>query len=374
MRHGVLFYFLIFFVGISLVGGSVFNTYSQFVAEGPLPQRTEIVIPKGVSVKQVGSLLKEQGIIESPSIFVLGVRASGNTQKIKAGEYSIPPRSSTKMVMEIITGGKTYVRRLLIPEGLTSYQIVELLKQTPTLTGDIERLPRNGTLLPETYHYSYGDTRQCIIDRMQNAMKRTLDELWPTRAEGLPLKTPEEAIILASVVEKETSLDKERARIASVFYNRMAKKMRLQSDPTVIFGLTDGTGILKRSLTYKDLRQSNAYNTYVVYGLPAGAISNPGRASIQAVLNPIKSNDLYFVADGTGGHVFATNYKDHQNNVNRWRQLKKNKVALRQARQQPKASTIPIPYKIPAALAASASKTEVKEPIVSGAELVTPEN
>ena len=369
MRNAVLFYFLIFFIGVSLIGGSVLNTYSQFVAEGPLPERTEVVIPKGLSVKQIGSLLKKKGIIESPSIFVLGVRASRNTQKIKAGEYSIPPRSSMKMVMEIITGGKTYVRRLVIPEGLTSYQIVELLEQTPTLTGDIERLPRNGTLLPETYHYSYGDTRQSIINRMQNAMKRTLDELWPNRAEGLPLQSPEEAVILASIVERETSLDKERAHIASVFFNRIAKKMRLQSDPTVIFGLTNGTGILKRSLTYKDLRQSNSYNTYVIYGLPAGAISNPGRASIQAVLNPIQSDDLYFVADGTGGHVFATNYKDHQKNVNRWRQIKKNKSVLRSVEKTNKNKITPVPSKIPSELL-----SEDTDGIVSGIELLTPEN
>ncbi len=348
MRHGVLFYFLIFFIGISLVGGSVFNTYSQFVAEGPLAERTEVVVPKGWPLKKVAALLKEKNIIDSPSIFVLGTRASGNAQKIKAGEYSIPPRASTKMVMDIMTGGKTHVRRLIIPEGLTSYQIVELLNQTPTLSGEITRMPHNGTLLPETYHYSYGDTRQSIIDRMQNAMKRTLDELWPQRMDGLPFEKPDDAVILASVVEKETSLDRERAHIASVFLNRLEKNMRLQSDPTVIYGITDGTGILKRSLTYKDLRRSTAYNTYVVYGLPAGAISNPGRASIRAVLNPAQTNDLYFVADGTGGHVFATNYADHQKNVNKWRQIQRNRVAARRAKQNAVTkSTAPVPPKTP---------------------------
>lgn len=347
MRHGVLFYFLIFFIGISLVGGSVFNTYSQFVEEGPLPERTEIVIPKGLSVKKIAALLKEKNIIESPSIFVLGVRASGNVQKIKAGEYSIPPRASTKMVMDIMTGGKTHVRRVIIPEGLTSHQIVELLNNTTALTGEITKMPRNGTLLPETYHYSHGDTRQSIIDRMQNAMKRTLDELWPERVDGLPFKTPNEAIILASVVEKETSLDRERAHIASVFFNRLNQNMRLQSDPTVIYGLSNGTGVLKRSLTYKDLRHSDGYNTYVVYGLPMGAISNPGRSSIQAVLNPDTTEDLYFVADGSGGHVFAKDYKTHQNNVNKWRQFKKNKKA---SKKTPQKTEVPKPTPKPTTL------------------------
>lgn len=270
MRHGVLFYFLIFFHWDFPGRGQCFEHLFSICGRGAFTGKNRGCDSQRPVRQANWFVIKEKGIIESPSIFVLGVRASGNTQKIKAGEYSIPPRSSMKMVMEIITGGKTYVRRLLIPEGLTSYQIVELLKQTPTLTGDIERLPRNGTLLPETYHYSYGDTRQSLIDRMQNAMKRTLDELWPNRMEGLPLQSPEEAVILASVVERETSLDRERARIASVFFNRMAKKMRLQSDPTVIFGLTNGTGILKRALTYKDLRQSNAYNTYVIMVCPRG--------------------------------------------------------------------------------------------------------
>lgn len=347
MRHSVLFYFLIFFVLISLVGGSVFSTYSQFVSDGPLPERREIIIPRGASVKSVAALLKEHGMIESPSVFTLGVRASGNSNKIKAGEYSIPAHASNQVIMNLMTGGRTFVRRVVIPEGFTSYQIVEMLNNTSALEGEITRTPKNGTLLPETYHYTRGDTRMSIIERMENAMKRTLTELWPTRADGLPFKSPEEAVIMASIVEKETSIPAERPRIASVFLNRLERGMRLQSDPTVIFGITNGTGVLKRKLYYNDLKKRNPYNTYVVKGLPMGAISNPGRESIKAVLNPVSSNDLYFVADGTGGHTFSKTYEKHQEKVNAWRQVKRDKNALKQLKQQPKATHLPVPVQKP---------------------------
>lgn len=325
MRHSVLFYFIIFFVCVSLIGGSVFTTYSQFTEEGPLTERKEIVIPKGANVKAIAKMLHEAGIISSPSIFVLGVRASGNTHKLKAGEYSFPPRSSAKMVMSIMAGGQTYIRRVVIPEGLTSTQIVSILDNAVGLVGIISQIPKNGTLLPETYHYSYGDTKESIIVRMQNAMKRVIEAEWQNRAAGLPIKTPEEAITLASVVEKETSIDSERPLVASAFINRLNKKMKLQSDPTVIYAVTDGRLDLKRRLTYADLRVPHSYNTYVVPGLPAGPIGNPGKKSIQAVLNPANTDYIYFVADGTGGHVFAKTYKEHQKNVSSWRSISKRK-------------------------------------------------
>ena len=327
MRHGVLFYFFIFFIGVSLIGGSVFTTYSQFVGEGPLPERTEIVIPRG-NLKKIAALLHEKGIISSPSIFVLGVRASGNTHKIKSGEYSIPRRASAKMVMDILVGGQTYIRRVVIPEGLTSAQIVEILNNAKGLVGVISQTPKNGTLLPETYHYSYGDTKEGIIVRMQNAMKRVIDEEWEKRATKLPLKSKQEAIILASIVEKETSLNKERAMVAGVFINRLNKKMRLQSDPTVIYAVTDGRLDLNRSLKKADLKIQHPYNTYVIPALPAGPIGNPGKEAIKAVLNPAETDALYFVATGRGGHAFAKTLKEHNKNIQNWlnyrRQKKRN--------------------------------------------------
>ncbi|MBR6675257.1 MAG: endolytic transglycosylase MltG [Alphaproteobacteria bacterium] len=326
MRHGVLFYFFIFFIGISLIGGSVFTTYSQFVGEGPLPERTEVVVPRG-SLKKIADFLHKQGIIASPSIFVLGVRASGNTHKIKSGEYSIPRRASAKMVMDILVSGQTYIRRVVIPEGLTSAQIVEILNNAKGLVGIISQIPKNGTLLPETYHYSYGDTKEGIIVRMQNAMKRVIDAEWEKRADNLPLKSKQEAIILASIVEKETSKDAERAMVAGVFINRLNKKMRLQSDPTVIYAVTDGRLDLNRSLKKKDLKIQHPYNTYVIPALPAGPIGNPGKDAIKAVLNPAQTDALYFVATGRGGHAFAKTLKEHNKNIQNWLKVLRQKRA-----------------------------------------------
>ena len=324
MRHGVLFYFFIFFIGVSLIGGSVFTTYSQFVGEGPLPERTEIVVPRG-NLKKIAAMLHEKGIIASPSIFVLGVRASGNTHKIKSGEYSIPRRASAKMVMDILVSGQTYIRRVVIPEGLTSAQIVDILNNAKGLVGVISQTPKNGTLLPETYHYSYGDTKEGIIVRMQNAMKRVIDTEWTKRANNLPLKSKQEAIILASIVEKETSKDSERAMVAGVFINRLNKKMRLQSDPTVIYAVTDGRLDLNRSLKKKDLKIQHPYNTYVIPALPAGPIGNPGKEAIKAVLNPATTDALYFVATGRGGHAFAKTLKEHNQNIQNWLNYRRQK-------------------------------------------------
>lgn len=323
MRHWVLIYFFLFFVLVSFIGGCVFTTYSQFIAEGPLTEKHEVVIPKGIGLKRIAALLHKEGVISSPSVFVLGVRASGYSESIKAGEYSFPARASAKMVMNILTSGHTYVRRLVVPEGLTSAQVIALMDEAKGLVGRVSYVPKNGTLLPDTYHYSYGDTKEGMLSRMQNAMDRTLAELWDKRAEGLPLKTPQDAVILASVVEKETSLDRERGLVAGAFLNRLKQGMKLQSDPTVIYAVTDGEMNLKRRLTYKDLRYEHPYNTYVVSGLPAGPISNPGRETIEAVLNPTETDAIYFVADGKGGHVFAKTYKEHQANVRKWRNIRK---------------------------------------------------
>lgn len=305
------------------MGGSVLSTYRQFVEEGPLEARTEIVIEAGKSLRKIAKQLYRAGIIASPSIFEIGARASGSALNIKAGEYSIPERASAKTVLSILTSGNTYIRRLIVPEGLTSRQIVALMEGKYGLMGEIQKEPKNGTLMPDTYYYSYGDTKEDLLRRMQNSMQRAIDELWEGREKSLSFKTPQEAIIMASMVEKETARHSERGHIASVFHNRLKKGMKLQSDPTVIFALTDGSGELKRSLTYKDLRVGNGYNTYVVAGLPMGAISNPGYAALRAVLHPDKTDDLYFVADGKGGHIFSKTYGEHEKNVAAYRKIQK---------------------------------------------------
>ncbi len=323
MRHRVFIYFLILFLIVGVMGGSVLSTYRQFVDEGPLDTRTEIVIEPGRSLRKIAKKLYREGIIASPSVFEIGARASGVAMNIKAGEYSIPERASAKTVLSILTSGNTYIRRLIVPEGLTSHQVVALMEDRYGLVGEVSKEPKNGTLMPNTYYYSYGDTKEDLLRRMKNGMKRAIDELWEGREKSLSFKTPQEAIIMASMVEKETARDSERAHVASVFHNRLKKGMKLQSDPTVIFALTNGTGDLKRSLTYKDLRTENGYNTYVVSGLPIGPISNPGYAALKAVLHPDKTEDLYFVADGKGGHVFAKTYKEHEQNVAAYRRIQK---------------------------------------------------
>ena len=337
IRKSVFFYMIIIFFAACIFGGSVFSTYEFFLSDGPLSQRKEVVIEKGQPLRKIANYLHQEGVIESPAIFVLGVRVSQKDSELKAGEYSIPAHASAKMVMDIITGGQTLIRRITIPEGLTSYQIVQMLNDTQSLAGEITQIPEEGSLLPETYYYSAGVTRESLIKRMQNAMTRTIEELWPKREKDLLLKNKRDVIILASIIEKETSFNSERSHIASVFFNRLKSKMRLQSDPTVIYGLSEGTGIFKRKLWSNDLKKESDYNTYIIYGLPPGAISNPGRASIEAVLHPDKTQDLYFVANGKGGHAFSETYKDHQERVNEWRNIKKYKVDIKQKKKQNKA-------------------------------------
>ncbi len=325
MRNRIVFYFFVVFIVASFFGGSVFTTYTQFIEAGPLTNAHQVVIEKGSSLKQVAHLLKNQGVIDSAAVFELGMRAFGKAGQIKAGEYSFPAQSSPKMAMNIITSDKTYIRKISVPEGYASSQIVDMLNNAVGLTGEIEKMPKNGTLLPDTYHYSYGDSKQGIINRMQHAMTQALAELWAGRDPDLPFDSVQDAVIVASIIEKETYLDKERPLIASAFINRLRQKMKLQSDPTVIFALTDGTYDLNRSLTYKDLKTPSPYNTYYVAGIPKGPISNPGYQSLYAVLHPADTNYIYFVANGTGGHTFAATYAQHQQNVQKWRAIQKSR-------------------------------------------------
>ena len=300
--------------------------YGQFVKPGPAMADSTVVIPHGRGVKGIAKVLERAGIIRKAMVFRLGVRFTGADKSLKAGEYVFPARTSPMEAAAILTGGKTVVRRLTIAEGLTTTQVREQLLVTDGLVGNINRYYAEGDLLPETYHFSFGDRREAIAARMAASMTAMMSRLWARRAPDFPLETPFQALVLASIVEKETGVGAERARIAGVFLNRLKKGMRLQSDPTVVYGLTEGKAPLGRALTRKDLKQVTAYNTYIIKGLPPGPICNPGRAAIAAVLNPEKTRDLYFVADGSGGHVFAQTLKEHNRNVAKWRKIKKSRT------------------------------------------------
>lgn len=320
-RRGSIFPHLI--VLFLLVIGAAGYVWSLFVAEGPLPVETVVVIQRGDSVDAIAERLAEAGVIEDVWLFRVAARIENRRAHLKAGEFSFPPAVSQQHAIRILQQGSVLVRRFTVAEGLTSHEAMQIINAAAGLTGAITIRPPEGSLMPETYHYSRGDTRKGVVERMQEAMNETLDRLWAGRAAELPFSTKEEALILASIVEKETALASERPRVAAVFINRLRRKMRLQSDPTVIYAVSGGTGALGRPLTKTDLATDSPYNTYKVSGLPPGPICNPGRASLAAVLNPIETKDLYFVADGTGGHAFAQTLDEHNKNVARWRRIEK---------------------------------------------------
>jgi len=307
----------------ALLAAAVLWGTLRMVAPGPLAEPATVVIPRGSSLEVIAATLAEAGVVESPWLFLFDVKLSGAGRELKAGEYAFAPGISTDGVVTLMRQGKTVVRRLTVPEGLTAAQIVALVEKEPALAGEVRERPKDGTLLPETYHFSYGDGREALLERMRAAMEQTLAEAWKSRDPDLPLRTPEEAVTLASIVEKETGVAAERARVAGVYVNRLQTGMRLQSDPTVIYALTQGSGELGRALTRNDLKAESPYNTYVVAGLPPGPIANPGKASIQAALKPERHEYLYFVADGTGGHAFAKTLPDHNRNVARWRDVQR---------------------------------------------------
>lgn len=354
-------------MAVFLSGGSVFNFYSMTYEPNDVSEPVIILIEKGEPLGTIALRLKKEGLISSVPVFKGLARFSGKAGQLKAGEYRIPPRSSMREILDVLNSGLTTVRRITIPEGKTSSQIYEMLLQTPGLFGELGDAPANGTLLPETYVYSYGLPRKVVVKRMTDAMTKTIDELWPKRQEDLPYKTKKEALVMASIVEKETALPAERPRIAGVFVNRLRKGMRLQTDPTVIYAVTDGTMELKRRLTFKDLKLNHPFNTYVNKGLPPEPICNPGRESIAAALNPMTTNELYFVADGTGGHAFSKNFSDHQKNIAAW---KKARYAKKMERRRARLAAI----RAKEALKKGASaKGKKKSTAVSAPEPVKPE-
>jgi UPF0755 protein len=313
-------------MAVALAGVIVIAAWSQLnaylVQAGPATEETVVVLPRGAGLAEITAALLEARVIDHPWLFRLAVRVLGRDRRLKAGEYAFPARATPQGVIAMLANGETVARRLTVAEGLSVAEIYQLLQSTPALEGELPPPPEEGSLLPETYFYAFGDSRLGLVRRMQDAMRQTLDELWAARAAGLPLRTREEALTLASIVDKETGLAAERDKVAAVFINRLRRGMRLQADPTVIYGITAGDGRLGRELSRRDWQHGSAYNTYQIDGLPPGPIGNPGRAAIEAVLSPAPVDYLYFVADGSGGHAFARTLEEHNRNVARWRKVK----------------------------------------------------
>jgi UPF0755 protein len=310
--------FTVLILAMIVAGGALIIGKERFDAPGPLAEDKIVNVPRG-GIRDIGDQLKREGVIDQPLLFVAGVFALKARTELKFGEYQFTRHASLHDVITTMTEGKVVQHPISIPEGLTSQQIVQRLLDNDILTGSITEIPREGSLLPETYKFPRGTPREQVIKRMQDEQRKLLQYVWDHRTPDLPIKTPEDLITLASLVEKETSKPEERSRVAAVFVNRLNKRMKLQSDPTIIYGLVGGKGTLGRPILESEIRQPTPYNTYVIEGLPPGPIANPGRASLEAAANPARTKELYFVADGNGGHMFSDNYGEHQKNVDRLR-------------------------------------------------------
>ncbi|MCA3262202.1 MAG: endolytic transglycosylase MltG [Telmatospirillum sp.] len=298
----------------------------RYSRTGPSTADIQLVIPRGAGAEDIARLLVERGVLASPWAFLAGSRWDGTLPRFKAGEYLFAAGVSARAAGELLASGRTVQRRITFAEGLMSAQIVELLRAAEGFDGTLDTVPPEGSLLPETYFYSWGEPRGRTLERAQRAMRETVAELWEKRAPDLPLATPAEAVVLASIVERETAHADERGRVAAVFVNRLRRKMRLQADPTVAYGLSPGVP-LGRPLSRADLDTRHAWNTYAIEGLPPTPIANPGRAALAAVLNPPADDALYFVADGEGRHVFARTLPEHNRNVARLREIERARAA-----------------------------------------------
>src|SRR5262249_49121755 len=283
-------------------------------------QARPIAIERGTNLGAIADQLQKEGAISSKWLFIAGVWMNKQQNALKAGEYLIAAHASMHDIMDAMANGKGILYAITIPEGLTTQQILDRIKSNPVIGGDLGEPPPEGSLLPETYKFTRGDTRENLVKRMIRDRENVLNDVWNRRAPDLPLTSKDQLVILASIVEKETALADERTRVAAVFVNRLRLNMRLQSDPTVVYAKFGGAGRPDGyTLSKDDLQTESAYNTYTVDGLPPGPIANPGKASLEAVANPSRTRDLFFVAGGTGGHAFAENYEDHLRNVARWR-------------------------------------------------------
>ncbi len=342
-------------------GVAVYLGKSEFDGPGPSATTANFLVKPNTGVADIAEQLERRGLISDSRVFRLGVRAYGHDAKLKAGEYEIQAGASMRDIMELLKSGKSVLASLTIPEGLTVEQAFERIAADESLTGDMPaELPPEGSLVADTQRFTRGTTRQQIIDKMLADQQKLVESIWNRRVNGLPFANINEFVTLASIVEKETGRSDERSRVAAVFINRLNKGMRLQSDPTIIYGIFGGKGRPEdRPIYQSDLDKPTPYNTYIIDGLPPTPIANPGRAALEAVANPSKTKDLYFVADGTGGHVFASTLEVHNENVARWRAFER-----KQAKEAAKAAA----ENADAGPTGSAEPTGSEEPAEAGAE------
>ena len=329
--RGTLVRFFNFLMTMAILGViamvfAIWYTQYQFDQPGPLQQETTFEVPKGATFRSIVPGLEAKGIIQKQGplrIFTRGVATAGKSSALKAGEFAFKPGMSMREVMLEVTEGRSIQYTITLPEGWTSYRIMERVQFSDILEGDLPPIPPEGSMLPSTYAFPRGTTREEAVKRMQEARDKAVAEVWASRAPDLPLNSPEELVILASIIERETGVGSERAHVASVFVNRLRKKMKLQTDPTVIYGIWGGQGKPKDrgGLRRSELRRPTPYNTYFIPALPPTPIANPGIESLRAAANPLETEDLFFVADGTGGHVFAKTLREHNANVAKWRKI-----------------------------------------------------
>ena len=347
-----IFTFLI--IAMLLVGGAFFYGKKTIEAKGPLAEDKVVNIPPRAGMTDIGDILLRAGVISADRwTFIGSVLAMNARSGLKSGEYLFQKNASLRDVINTIVDGKVVQHSITIPEGLTSEQIVARIQDNDIFSGSLKEQPREGTLLPDTYNFPRGTPRDQVIHRMQQAQKRVLTEVWSRRNPDVPLRSPEQLVTLASIVEKETGRADERSRVAAVFTNRLRQRIKLQSDPTIIYGLVGGRGTLGRPIKRSEITQPSPYNTYVIEGLPPGPIANPGRASLEATANPARTRDLFFVADGTGGHSFTETYDQHQKGVAKLRAMEKQQQNdTVEADDQPPVAAVPA---APAAGAPAAS-------------------
>ncbi|MFN4141058.1 endolytic transglycosylase MltG [Aestuariivirga sp.] len=355
---------------------AAFYAQAQFTAPGPLAEDKVFIVEQGLSTPAIGAALEENGIISNARLFAAMAYATGQRTRLKAGEYAFPKSASMQEVMALIASGRSIAYKISIPEGFTSEMAVARVNAHEVLAGPPAAVPPEGSILPDTYVFRRGMTRRKLVEDMQAAQAKLLEELWATRVPIPTITSKEQAVTLASIVEKETAVAEERPVIASVFINRLERGMRLQSDPTIIYGIAGGKGRLERGLTRTDIETETPYNTYRIDGLPPGPIANPGRAALEAVLDPQATDYLYFVADGTGGHAFATTLEEHNRNVRKWRQIAGNAAAAAAAEDAAQAAEgtagEPAPAPAPATATEAPPQAPADAPLAAAVPEATP--
>ena len=339
MRHVAANGLTLLILALVVLFGLVGWGQSRYRAPGPLSAPLVFEVPRGAGLASVSRELADKGAISSESLFRIAARYTGAEAGLKFGEYQIPAGASMEQILALLNEGANVVRQVVVPEGWTSWQVVETLKANPDLAGDIADIPPEGSLAPAGYDFQRGDDRNALLGRMQAEQQAILAAAWAGRSPDLPLRTPEDLLTLASIVEKETGIPEERPQVAAVFVNRLERGMRLQTDPTVIYGVTGGREVLGRGLRASELAARTPYNTYVITGLPPTPIANPGKDAIAAAANPPRTDDLYFVADGSGGHAFAKSLQEHNANVAAWRRIEADRArAAQEAEPAPEAA------------------------------------